>query len=177
MAIDLHDDFFKLFGIDRAYQLDSRKRDAAYLALQSQYHPDRAAHLDEAAKREYLMAATHINTGYQILKNTPGRARYLLQLAGVDTAEETNTAMPADFLLAQMQWREDILAAKTAKNIEALETLHHQLLTEMAALDTTLGITLDQTHDYVQAALAVRKYRFYEKLDEEIGDAIESILF
>jgi molecular chaperone HscB len=177
LAIELESDFFALFGLQKTFQLDQDTLDKAYLALQAQYHPDRAAHLTDTDKHHYLQAATYINMAYQTLKYPLSRARYLLQLAGIETHEETNTAMPTDFLMAQMQWREEIQQAHASKTIEALEKLHQALHSEIDALNEILMIVLDQQQDLPQAALVVRKYRFYEKLDEEIGDAIESILF
>jgi molecular chaperone HscB len=173
----LKDDFYTLFGLPKTFQMDQEALNKAYLALQTQYHPDRAAHLSEGDKHHYLQVATHINMAYQTLTCPLSRARYLLKLAGVQTHEETNTAMPTDFLMAQMQWREEILEAHNSKNIDALEKLHHALHTEIAALNELLIMLLDQQQALAQAALTVRKYRFYEKLDEEIGEAIESILF
>jgi molecular chaperone HscB len=175
--MNLQDNYFTLFQLPLGFAINKNNLDAAYLALQSQYHPDRATHLDETTKHRHLIAATHINTAYQTLKNPINRARYLLSLENIDTEEETNTAMPMDFLMSQMQWREDIAEAKSAQQIDALELIHKALRQEMQALDNILAIQIDDTHDYSAAALTVRKYRFYDKLDEEIGNAIESILF
>ena len=177
LTIDLQGDFFTLFGLKKIFHLNRDALDKSYLALQSQYHPDRATHLDSVAKHQHLSAATHINMAYQTLKFSLTRARYLLQLAGIDTEEESNTAMPADFLMAQMQWHEDIQSAKISQNVDELEKLHQLLQDDMDALDETLGWVLDHQHDAIQAAKLVRQYCFYEKLDEEIGHAIESILF
>jgi len=55
------------------------------------------------------------------------RARYLLTLHGVDTQEETNTAMPLDFLTAQMEWREAVVEAQQGRDIVALEKLEARM--------------------------------------------------
>ena len=47
----------------------------------------------------------------------PYRARYLLELAGHDVRLETNTAMPAAFLMAQMELREAVAEAKDGKEL------------------------------------------------------------
>lgn len=175
-TLDLTQDFFLLFNLPRSFALDQLQLAHTYLALQSRYHPDRAAHLDEATKTRYIEAATYINEAYHTLKYPLNRARYLLQLEGVDTQEETNTAMPGDFLMAQMSLREAIFDASSMQNLAALEKLNQDIRQETFALENALTVALDQQQDNAQAALLVRQYRFYEKLDEEISDAIEAIL-
>ena len=50
--------------------------------------------------------ATRANEAYQTLKKPLKRAAYLCELNGVDLQTESNTAMPPDFLMQQMEWRE-----------------------------------------------------------------------
>ena len=45
---------------------------------------------------------------YQNLKDPLKRAAYLCQLNGVELQTESNTSMPAAFLMQQMEWRESI---------------------------------------------------------------------
>jgi molecular chaperone HscB len=175
--LNLQDDFFTLFKLPRTFMLDKKQLAQAYLTLQTQYHPDRAAHLTLSEQQPYLAMATHINAGYRTLKNALSRARYLLQLSGVDAEEETNTAMPTEFLIDQMQWRENIITAKQSSDIVALEAIQQTLYQNMMQLEKMLEATLDHQADLSQAALLVRKYRFYEKLDEDINNTIESLAF
>ncbi len=140
-------------------------------------HPDRFASGSDAERRLSLQASTQVNEAWQTLRSPVARARYLLALQGVDTQEETNTAMPMDFLMNQMIWREHIAEGKASQNVERLEELNSELREEMGALESELAQQLDVAQDFAAAALSVRKLRFMEKLDQEIGDAIESVLF
>ncbi|GAB3246732.1 Fe-S protein assembly co-chaperone HscB [Chitinimonas naiadis] len=176
MAFDFSQDHFALFGLPRAFLLDMNVLETAYRALQSQYHPDRAASLPDTDKRLALQVATRVNEAFQILKSPLARARYMLQLAGVDTQEETNTSMPAAFLMQQMEWREAVVDARQAGQIEALEALAGELRTETRRLEADLAHGLDVHVDHALVAQTVRKLRFLEKLDQEIGDAIERLL-
>ncbi|MFC4157839.1 Fe-S protein assembly co-chaperone HscB [Chitinimonas lacunae] len=176
MSFDFTLDHFALFGLPRQFRLDPAELERRYRELQSRFHPDRVAALGDAEKRHHLQAATRINEAYQALKRPLARARYLLQLGGVDTGEETNTAMPADFLMAQMEWREQIAEARASRHVGALEKLGRELRAEIQALESLLAGLIDDKQDVVRAALAVRKLRFMERLDQEIGDAIEAAL-
>ena len=175
--IDFTQSHFALFGLPQTFAQDLRLLDARYREQVAAYHPDRFASASDAEKRLSLQAATRVNEAYQTLKNPLTRARYLLELAGVDNQEETNTAMPMDFLMAQMQWREAIEDARAQQNVDALEKLNLDLRAEVEALEAHLAQLLDTMHDFSAAALAVRKLRFFEKLEEEVGNAIEKVLF
>ena len=168
---------FDLFDLPTAFAIDAKLLDTRYRDAVAQYHPDRFATASDADRRMSLQATTHINEAYQTLKSGLARARYLLKLADVDTQEETNTAMPMDFLMAQMEWREGIADAKASQNLEALENLASEMRAEMQALESKLATQIDTQKDYINAAMSVRKLRFMEKLDQEIGDAIEAIMY
>ena len=45
------------------------------------------------------------------MKKPLERAKYLLHLADHDIQAENNTAMPADFLMEQMEWREAVIGS------------------------------------------------------------------
>ncbi|WP_035057402.1 Fe-S protein assembly co-chaperone HscB [Andreprevotia chitinilytica] len=177
MPFDFSQSHFVLFGLPTTFALDRAVLDTAYRKLQAEFHPDRFAAADDAQKRLSLQIATRVNEAYQTLKSPLARARYLLQLNGVDTQEDTNTAMPVDFLMQQMEWRETIADAKTQRNVDELEELNRQLAEEITELTVELAELLDEQHAWSDAATAVRKLRFLEKLNDEIGNAIEAVLF
>lgn len=112
---DFQQDFFQLFNLPAVFKIDSAALERSFLGLQAQVHPDKFAHLSDAERRLSMQWATRVNEGYQTLRNPLNRARYLLLQHGVDTQEESNTAMPVDFLMQQMEWREALEAAKVRK--------------------------------------------------------------
>lgn len=175
--IDFTQSHFALLGLPEIFALDLRELEQRYRALVSEYHPDRFATATDAEKRLSLQASTQVNEAWQTLKNPLNRARYLLKLRGVDTQEHTNTSMPIDFLMNQMQWREAIEEAKANHNLDQLETLSRELRSEIDAHESNLGALIDSDHNYVEASTSVRKLRFLEKLEEEISDAIELVMF
>jgi molecular chaperone HscB len=170
---DFGKNHFELFGLTPSFRVDIERLDQAFRDIQTQVHPDKFAHLGDQERRMSMQWATHANEAYQILKNPLSRARYLLRLHGVDTQEESNTAMPADFLMAQMEWREAIMEAREAQDSDAMETLHHRLRGEIRAQHLELGELLDERADYQAASGLVRKLKFMEKLGEEIDNALE----
>ena len=168
-------DFFQLFDLPASCRLDNALLDQYYHALQEQVHPDKFSHLSEAERRVSMQWATRVNEAYQTLSNPAKRARYLLSLHGVDIQEETNTAMPADFLMEQMEWREAIGEARQARDAAELDKLESRLQHEMRGLEAQLADEIDTRRDYAAAAESVRKLKFQERLAEEIASAFDEI--
>jgi molecular chaperone HscB len=172
---DFQQDFFRLFNLPSRYQIDSAALEQSYRALQAQVHPDKFAHLSEQERRMAMQWATRANEGYLTLRYPLNRARYLLSLHGVDTQEDSNTAMPVDFLMQQMELREALEETKQTKNITALEELEQRTQHEVRILQQQLAADIDNTHDYAAASGIVRKLKFLEKLAEEIGSAFDEL--
>ena len=138
-------------------------------------HPDRFAHAGDAERRASLQWTTRVNEAFQILKNPVARAKHLLELHGVDVAFETNTAMPPEFLMQQMELREALEEATEKKNSRSLDRLRSDLRREEAALEKQIADAIDGRKDYQGAAGLVRKLMFLARLDEEIDLAYEAV--
>ena len=168
---------FELFGLAPAYALEAEALDRAYLEIQARVHPDRHANGGDAARRAAMQWTTRVNEAYRTLKSPLERAKYLLELNGVDVAFETNTAMPQDFLVRQMELREALEEASARRDAAALDRLHTMLRTERHEIEGELAERIDGSRDYAGASGLVRKLKFLVRLDEEIDatfDAIES---
>jgi molecular chaperone HscB len=103
------------------------------------------------------------------------RASHLLALNGVDVAFETNTAMPAQFLMEQMELRETLAEATQSKDTTALEALQKRIDADRRDIEQQLGARIDGARDYAGAADLVRELKFLEKLEAEIDAAYETI--
>lgn len=173
--MDFKADHFALFGIKPAFRLDLSDLDSRYRDIQAQVHPDRFAHAGEAERRLSMQWATHANEAYQTLKKPLDRAKYILHLAGHDIQAESNTAMPADFLMEQMEWREAVMEARNGGDHHELEHLHNRLRGDISDRYDELGHLLDDAGDHAQATDRVRRLMFLEKLLYEIDDALASL--
>ena len=147
--------------------------DAHYRSLQAEVHPDRFVSATPAERLASMQMATRANEAYQTLKHPTARARYLLQLQGIATEEEHNTAMPADFLMMQMEWREAIEDAKAAQDIDALDRLLHDMQDCHQQLQQQVRIELASAP--AQAALTVSKLRFIDKVSEDVHHLISHL--
>lgn len=173
--MDLRADHFSLFGLNRGFRLDLSDLDSRYRDIQAKVHPDRFANASDAERRMSMQWATHANEAYQTLKKPLERAKYLLHLAGHDIKAESNTAMPADFLMEQMEWREAVVDARNGGDHHELERLHNRLSADVKNRYEELAQLLDDAGDHAQATDRVRRLMFLEKLLYEIDDALASL--
>ena len=163
---------FELLGLTPAFALETGQLDRSYREIQSRIHPDRFAHAGDAERRASMQLTTQVNEAYRTLRSPVQRAKYLLELNGVDVAFETNTAMPEDFLMEQMELRENLEAAR---DVDSLDMLQKNLLNQKQTLEAKIAECIDGRHDYSSASDLVRKLMFLEKVGMEIGDAMEAL--
>jgi molecular chaperone HscB len=166
---------FELLGLPVTYSVDPARLEASYRDLQSRVHPDRFASGSEAERRVAMQWATRTNEAYRTLRDPLERARYLLHLRGYDTGEESNTAMPPDFLMQQMEWRETVAEARAQRDAAKLARLRVELANHRAEMLALLGKALDREANYDAGCSLVRKLRFLGKLDEEIDESLERL--
>ena len=166
---------FELFGLAPAFALETDALERSYRDIQSRVHPDRFAHAGDAERRASLQWTTRVNEAYRALKDPVQRARHLLELHGVDVAFETNTAMPPDFLVQQMELRQSVEEAIGKKNPSSLDALRKNLDKAKQSLHKQIAEAIDTKKDYAGAAALVRKLQFLDKLDAEIDAAYETI--
>ncbi|MDR0234001.1 MAG: Fe-S protein assembly co-chaperone HscB [Zoogloeaceae bacterium] len=168
----LTSDFFTLFGLPHVFRVSLAALEDRYLALQREAHPDRFAGATEQARRLSMQLAAKINEGYETLKQPVSRALYLLETLGFDAGLENNRALPSEFLMEQMEWREAIQEARRSNDARGLERLLERLAHDLASRYETLAALLDEARDFPAALDLTRRLMFLEKLRDEIGEAL-----
>ena len=157
------------------FSIDSSSLDSAFRSVQARVHPDRFTQALAAERRLAMQLATRANEAYQTLRDPVRRARYLCERHGVDVGIQTNTAMPADFLMQQMHWREALDEAKASRLPAAFGALEVELSDERGRLLAALQSALDEALDHAAAAALVRKLMFVERFAQELSDAQEPV--
>ncbi len=163
--MNLQSDDFELFAVPRRFVQDRAQLDARWKELQREAHPDRFAAQGQAAQRAAMQWSVRINEAYQRLKNPLKRAAYLCELHGAPIQAEDNTAMPPEFLVQQMQWRE---ALEEAGDDAALGALEDDMDTARRATVGRLQVLIDQQQDWAGAAREVRALMFIARFARDI---------
>jgi molecular chaperone HscB len=163
---------FELFDVPVQFAQDSAVLDARWKELQREAHPDKFAAQGAAAQRLAMQWSVRINEAYQRLKNPLRRAIYLCELHGAPIEAESNTAMPADFLMQQMQWRE---ALEDADGIETFDEIASQAATSKREQLSKIEQLLDAAKDFPAAARQVRGLMFIERFAGEVDARIDAL--
>ena len=156
--MNLQSDDFELMGLPRQFALDRAMLDERWKELQKQAHPDRFAGEGGVAQRVAMQWSVRINEAYQRLKHPLKRAAYLCELFGVPVRAEDNTAMPTDFLIQQMEWREALEEATVKRKM--LQKCEQLLVSEVGAQE---------------AVQTVRSLMFVERFAQDIDRRREQL--
>ena len=172
MSLNLQSSDFELFGLPERFAQDRAAIDARWKELQREAHPDRFAAQGQAAQRVAMQWSARINEAYQRLKDPQKRAAYLCELRGAPINAENNTAMPAAFLVEQMEWRE---ALDDARSQEAVDELDAQLGRARKETLARIGRLLDEENNAPAAAQQVRALMFIERFGEDVQARLEQL--
>jgi molecular chaperone HscB len=173
MQADLGKNYFELFGLPVTFDVDVADLASRYRELQRRFHPDRFASATETERRLSLQMTAQLNTAYQTLRDVVARGRYLLALEGIDTGEDTDTAMDQGFLVEQMELRESLDEARSASDRgERLGALRQQVDDLFEARSADLRRYFAQATDEARrkARNLVREMQFLQKLAHEIEE-------
>lgn len=163
MNLQLSD--FELFGLPQRFAQERTEIDGRWKELQREAHPDRFAAQGAQAQRAALQWSVRINEAYRRLKDPLQRAAYLCELLGAPIEAHSNTAMPADFLAEQMEWREALDEAAAG---EELDELAGRVLARRKEILARIEQLLDVQGDAPAAARQVRALMFIERFGEDI---------
>jgi molecular chaperone HscB len=170
--MDLSYSDFELFGLPQRFEQERAEIDARWKELQREAHPDKFAAQGAAAQRVALQWSVRINEAYQRLKDPLKRAAYLCELMGAPIQAHSNTAMPADFLLEQMDWRE---ALDEADSEDELDALSARVLARRRDMLAHIHELLDIEQDPRAAADEVRALMFIERFAEDIESRLAQL--
>jgi molecular chaperone HscB len=172
MNLNLQSSDFELFGLPERFAQDRAAIDARWKELQREAHPDKFAAQGPAAQRVAMQWSVRINEAYQRLKDPLKRAAYLCELRGAPINAENNTAMPADFLVEQMAWREALDEATGESDLDGLDG---KLNRARADVLRRIELLLDEEGDPAAAAQQVRALMFIERFGQDVQARFEQL--
>ena len=168
MELDFNQNYFELFGLPAAFDVDSAMLAERFRELQAKFHPDRFATADERARRLSVQGASLVNEAYSTLKDPMSRARYLLVLQGVAFNDETETSSDPAFLMDQMELREALSEVREQNDPwAALDQVADDIKARDRALTDQFRAAFD-AGTFDAAKDAVLKMRFFRRLREEV---------
>ncbi len=169
----LERNYFEVFGVSPAFDLDLVALQEAYVRLQGAVHPDRLVNAPASHKRIAMQMAAHVNQAKHVLEDPLSRAAYLCELQGQAIAADVNTQMPREFLMQQLEWRETVaLACESGQQQvtaqQSLDQIKSEMHAALADIQARLRTLFVQAPLPPEAAALVRQWMFLDKLNKEI---------
>ena len=169
--MNLQSSDFELFGVPECFTQDIQVLTGRWKQLQREAHPDRFAAQGDAARRHAMQWSVRINEAWQRLKDPIKRAAYLCERHGAPVNAENNTAMPSDFLMQQMEWRE---ALDDADGRNALDALTNAVTAARRDALAALAVQIDDRRDFLAAVGQVRALMFIERFADEVENRMDA---
>ena len=170
--MNLQSNDFELFGLTQKFSQDRAAMDARWKELQREAHPDKFAAQGASAQRVAMQWSVRINEAYQRLKDPLTRASYLCEVNGEPVNAENNTAMPASFLMQQIEWREALDEAKTAENIDEIALQTNEFVREQLL---KIEQAIDAQHNFKLAVEHVRALMFVKRFATEVDTRLDQL--
>jgi molecular chaperone HscB len=164
------DDFFAFFDLTPQFKIDRQELESSYLTVQKAVHPDLYATGSESEKRISMQLATFANGAYRTLRDPISRGLYICSKNGIDPHLETNTSMPAEFLMQQMEWRETLDEIRNQP--EKLDVLYADVEKTYQQILSEVQISIDQDKNYALAAEKLRSLLFIDKFKTELEEVM-----
>lgn len=159
--------YFLLFKLPVAFEVDQVHLKAAFFDLLAQNHPDRFANSPQELKDASLKNSIIINAGYKTLRSKRLRLSYLLDLFGLDRSQ--NITLDEDFLEQNFLIRHNF---SQAQSIDALQRIHNELKANEQTYYTDIAKILAEKL-YTEAIDVYIKLKFLHKMIEEVEQLIE----
>ena len=175
--------FFEIFELQPMFELDQRELKKKYRHLQLILHPDQQVAATEQERLKAVQLSSIVNDAFEVLRKPLKRARYLLELAGVDLHKDR--AIEPSILMEQLELREHFDELKQSLEPEGLvEKLAVQLAESLSEASRRFSqqserfFELAQEADKSQVLQAMRqtlsRMLFLNKLLEDVEGFLAS---
>ena len=177
--MELTQNHFELFGLPVAFDVDLQQLADRYRELQRTLHPDRYANASDRERRLSIQHAAQVNEAFQTLKSSLRRARYLLQLKGIDFDDEKETHLDPAFLMEQMELREALAEIKSKTDpLTSLMDIMADINARQQLMEGQLRQLFVEDNDEMrqQAKQLVHKMQFLVRLQQEAEELEEELV-
>ena len=162
----LKKNFFELFNIEIAIDVNKSELDEKVKVLQNKFHPDKFSSGSDFEKRLALQISSHINDGYKILGDIVLRIEYILKINNF-VKDESKTINDINFLQEQIEYSE--LVESLNDNFDS-KIIENSLFSIKSLLKTTVDSIKSsfESNDSENVWQNLSKLRFYIKNINEL---------
>jgi molecular chaperone HscB len=167
---DLSQNYFELFGLPVAFDVDLARLRSELRRLQASFHPDRHLNGSDRERRVSVQVASWINQAHETLQDPVKRSRYLLEISGAGIADDSATTSDSGFLMEQMELREEVEACREdAGGLQRSQQVAERLLqrADQLALDFVKSFAAG---DLDLATQISHKMQFIQRIQQQLDE-------
>ena len=164
--INFNQNYFQLFKIEQSVTIDSISLEKKYFELQKEFHPDKYVNAGDHEKRLSLQITSYINEAYETLKNDYLKSVYLLKVEGFEVGDQNNTISDPEFLMHQMELREEYEKITLSKNSEELKNF----ALKIERLKNECLLSFNRRYEkkmYNDASIKIKEMKFYISIEND----------
>ncbi len=166
----LSQNYFELFGMQPTFHLDLETLAQTQTRLQASFHPDRYVNASERERRLSVQMMALINEAGKTLKNPVSRGAYLLEMNGVELADDSATTADTSFLMEQMELREQMEACRHADDgADKCDVIAQQLKQRLKDIAADFSDSF-AAGDWQKAQDLNRKMQFVQRLQQQVAE-------
>ena len=168
--------YFELFDLETSFFISDSNLKDSYRREIARFHPDKYASKTDSEKLQALQNTSLLNTAFDSIKSPLNRASYLLKLDGIDPFDEKDTAMAHDFLISQIELREELEVIELKTDSDQLEDFILRIESHIQSKVESISNAFQVNSDSLQIKKDVRELKFYEQLAKETGKLLDEWL-
>ena len=168
--------YFELFDLDTSFFISDTNLKDSYRREIARFHPDKYASKSDSEKLQALQNTSLLNTAFESIKSPLNRASYLLKLDGVDPFDEKDTAMAHDFLISQIELREELEVIESKTDLDQLEGFIERIESRVQSKIESISDAFKDNRDILEIKKDVRELKFYEQLVNETSKLMDEWL-
>lgn len=168
--------YFELFDLETSFFIDESNLKESYQREIARFHPDKFASQSDSEKLQALQNTSLLNTAFESIKSPLNRASYLPKLQGVDAFDERDTSMDHDFLISQIELREELEVLKLKQNADDLEDYLDKVEEHIQSKIDLISDAFKESKELMEIKKDVRELKFYEQLLSESSKLMDEWL-
>ncbi|MDC1064869.1 Fe-S protein assembly co-chaperone HscB [Candidatus Pseudothioglobus singularis] len=168
--------YFELFDLETSFFISDSNLKDSYRREIARFHPDKYASKTDSEKLQALQNTSLLNTAFDSIKSPLNRASYLLKLDGIDPFDEKDTSMGHDFLISQIELREELEVIESKTDSDQLEDFILRIESHIQSKVESISNAFQVNSDSLQIKKDVRELKFYEQLAKETGKLLDEWL-
>ncbi|XP_077211911.1 DNAJ heat shock N-terminal domain-containing protein [Tasmannia lanceolata] len=156
-------DYFKIFGLEKGFEIKDENLETKYKDWQKKLHPDLVHSKSEKERTYAAEQSARVIDAYHTLDKPLLRALYLLQLEGIHVDEEKTVSDP-ELLAEIMEIRE---AVEEANDSQALKQIQSQIQRKLERWSNSFGNAF-KNQEFENAIKSILRMTYYQRAIEAI---------